>query len=252
MRSGIKWLPVVVLGMAISAHAQLTKEARLAIVSGMIATEGAARIPMPLGKTGVELSENGVVARDKLQKEISDNGAAIAAGAVVSITAIEFSDKSIEFEIDGGGSKKGGILSRIQVGVGAGGPVSTQGSGPQAPALRGSKVTLKFSGKAPKDLSVEQLKTLLNPVLDFSKQSLARTGIEALPPEFQEAVRLREARIGMDENTVLLAMGQPNNRIREKNSKGVDQEDWKYEGRGRRVTFVTFENGVVVEIRQYE
>ena len=250
MRSGVKFLPIVILGMAISAHAQLSKDARISILSGMIATEGAARIPMPLGKTGVEISENGLVARDKLQKEIADNGAAIDPGRVVSITAIEFNDKSIEFELDGGGSKKGGFLSNIQIGVGASNQGQTQRQ--QSAAARGSKVTLTFSGKVPKDLSVEQVKTLLNPVLDFTKQSLIRTGIEALPPEFQEAVRAKEARIGMDSNTVLLAMGQPNDRIREKNSEGVDQEDWIYNGRGRRMTFVTFENDVVVEVRQYE
>jgi hypothetical protein len=55
----------------------------------------------------------------------------------------------------------------------------------------------------------------------------------------------------MDANTVLLAMGQPNKRIRDKNEHGEEQEDWLYIGRGQRQTFVTFEKDVVVSIREY-
>jgi hypothetical protein len=55
----------------------------------------------------------------------------------------------------------------------------------------------------------------------------------------------------MDSNTVLLALGQPNRRNREKNGEGVEQEDWIYNGRGRRTTFVTFEKDVVVKVTEY-
>src|SRR5262245_20943006 len=247
-----KFLPVVILGLATAAHAQLNQNQRFSIIGSMIATEGAARIPMPLGKTGVELSANGLVNRDKLQKELAENGNVILPGKVVIITAIDFNDKSIEFEIDGGGTKKKNIqqiLGNIQVGMG--GASAPQDQKKETPAAKGSTVTLLFPGKIPQDMTPEQLKTLLEPVLDFTKQSFLRTGIEALPPEFQEAVKAKEARIGMDSNTVLLALGQPNRRNREKSAEGIDQEDWIYSGRGRRVTFVTFEKDVVVKITQY-
>jgi hypothetical protein len=242
-------LAVLVMGASVTAHAQLTQEARFSILGSLIATEGAARIPMPLGKNGVDLSENGLIDRDKLQKEISSNGQAITPGKVVSITAIEFGDKSVEFELNGGGTKKKSILSRIQIGVGGASSQSTPQS--EAPAI-GSKIVLKFSGKIPPSLTVEELKDLLNPVLDFTKQTTARAGIEALPPEFRDAVAAKEARIGMDANMVLLALGPPNKRIRAKNDKGIEQEDWQYIGKGRRQTFVTFEQDVVVEIREYQ
>jgi hypothetical protein len=242
-------LAVVVLGASVSAPAQLTQEARFTILGSLIATEGAARIPMPLGKTGVDLSENGVIDRDKLQKEISNNGQAITPGKVVSITAIEFGDKTLEFELNGGGTKKKGILSRVQIGVGGASTQSTQQ--PEAQAI-GSKITLKFSGKVPADLSVEQIKDFLNPVLDFTKQTSARAGIDALPPEFRDAVAAKEARIGMDGNTVLLALGPPNKRHREKNQKGIEQETWIYLGRGNRQTHVTFEQDVVVSTAEHK
>src|SRR5436190_595434 len=246
-----RFFAVLVLGASVSAHAQLSQDARFSILGSLIAAEGAARIPMPLGKNGVDLSENGLIDHDQLQKEIASNGQAITPGKVVSITAIEFGDKSIEFELNNGGTKKKSVLSRIQIGVG-GGPATQTTPQAESQAI-GSKITLKFGSKVPSDLTVEQLKDLLNPVLDFAKQSTARTGIDALPPEFRDAVVAKEARIGMDGNTVMLALGQPNRRIRNpKNEKGIEQEDWVYIGKGRRQTFVTFEQDVVVEIREYQ
>ena len=227
----------------------MTQEQRFSVLGTLIATEGAARIPMPLGKTGVELSANGVISKNKLEKELAENGQVILPGKVVSITAIEFSDKSIEFEIDGGGTKKKSVLSRIQIGVGGVSPQNQKQD--NTPDAKGSKITLVFPGKIPQDMTSEGLKTLLEPVLDFTKQSFLRTGIEALPPEFQDAVKAKEARVGMDSNTVLLALGPPNRRHTEKNAEGVSQEDWIYSGRGKRVTLVTFEKDVVVKITEY-
>jgi len=249
MRPGIRFLPVLIVGLASTGHAQVSQDARFSILGSMVASEGAARIPMPLGKTGIEVSENGLVNRDKLQKELAANGGAITAGKVVMITGVEFNDKSIEFEIDGGGTKKKNFLSNIQIGVGGVSPQPDQKKDEQA--AKGSKITLLFAAKVPPNVTSDELKTMLSPVLDFSKQSMTKTGIEALPPEFQDAVKAKEARVGMDSNTVLLAMGQPNRRHREKNSEGVDQEDWIFNGRGRRQTIVTLENDVVVSIRQY-
>ena len=242
-------LAAALLAFQGSSFAQLSQDARFAILGTLIATEGAARIPMPLGKNGVDVSDLGLVDRTKLQKELSGNGSAIMAGKVVSITAIEFSDKEIEFEIDGGGTVKKGFLSRVQIGIGGGG--SQQQQQPERQA-KGSKITLKFSAKIPQDTTADKLKDMLSPILDFTKQTLARSGVDALPPEFKDAVMAKEARIGMDGNTVMLALGQPHRRITETTKEGVEQEDWVYRGRGNRQTFVTFEKGTVVSIKEYD
>jgi hypothetical protein len=242
---------LTVLVCVLPAQAQLSQNARYSILGQLIATEGAARVPMPLGKNGLELSDLGLVDRTKLQKELSSNGSAIAAGKVVRITAIEFGDKEIEFEIDGGGTVKKGILSRVQIGVGMGGGGTSQQQQQPERQAKGSKVTLKFANKIPPDTTPDQLKDLLNPILDFTKQTMVSAGVEALPPEFKDAVIAKEARVGMDSNTVLLALGRPNRRNTEKNAEGIEQEDWIYTGRGARQTLVTFEKGIVVSVREY-
>src|SRR2546429_2105 len=94
------------------------------------------------------------------------------------------------------------------------------------------------------------LKEMLLPVLDFNKQTFLKTGVDALPPEFQEAVKAKEAKIGMDRNTVIMALGRPDKKVREKKD-GMDVEDWIYFQRGLRAKFVTFENNVVVRIAEY-
>ena len=115
---------------------------------------------------------------------------------------------------------------------------------------KGSKIVLRFTKKVPSDLKPEALKEMLAPVLDFNKRNFLKTGIDALPPEFQEAVKAKEARIGMDRNTVIMALGRPDKKVREKKD-GVDVEDWIYFQRGLRAKFVTFENNVVVRIAEY-
>jgi hypothetical protein len=56
--------------------------------------------------------------------------------------------------------------------------------------------------------------------------------------------------IGMDRSTVIMALGRPDRKIREK-TDGIETEDWIYFQRGLRAQFVTVENDVVIRIRQY-
>src|SRR5438094_9183066 len=102
---------------------------------------------------------------------------------------------------------------------------------------KGSKIIVRFAKKVPPNITPDGLKEILNPLLDFNKHNFMKTGIDALPPEFQEAVRAKEARIGMDRSTVIMALGRPNNKFRE-TKNGVPSEQWLYELRGNRRLFV--------------
>lgn len=227
--------------------AQIARDAKFEILRTVLAEQAAARIGLPFGNDGIELSESGEVNQEKLQKETKKNGQSIEAGKVVTLTEIAFDDDKIEVELDGGGKNKKGILDRIEVGVGS---QTTPVSRSDPNKAKGSKIVLRFAKKVPPDLTPAQLKQFLDPVLDFNKQNFLKTGIESLPPEFQEAVKAKEARIGMDRSTVLMAMGRPNQRVREK-VDGAEREDWIYYQRGNRVQFVTFEGDVVIKIVQY-
>jgi hypothetical protein len=233
--------------VAVPLRAQISRDARFEILRTVMADQAAARIAMPFGTNGVDVTDAGEVNKEKVEADIKKNGQSIDVGKVVTVTEISFGDKQIDIELDGGGKNKKGFLDRLEVGVGTQTrPVSTD----DPKKAKGSKVVLKFAGKVPPDLTPEQLKQFLAPVLDFEKRNFLKTGIDALPPEFQEAVKIKEARIGMDRSTVIMALGRPDKKIREK-VEGIDTEDWIYFQRGLRAQFVTFENDVVVRIRQY-
>ena len=241
---------LVVLNFCSPLPAQISRDAKFGILRTVIAEQASARIALPFGADGVNLSDTGEVNREKLEKDLKKNGQSIEIGKVVTVTEIAFDDDKIEIELDGGGKNKKGFLDRIQVGVGVGNRTTPVGRDDKTQKAKGSKVVLRFEKKVSPDLRPEQLKELLSPVLDFNKHNFLKTGIDALPPEFQEAVKAKEARIGMDRSTVIMALGRPDKKVREK-LEGVDTEDWIYFERGLRVQFVTFENNVVVRIRQY-
>ena len=236
---------VALLGISvcIPLPAQISRDSKFGILRTVIAEQAAARIGLPFGADSVELSETGQVNKEKLEKDIKKNGQSVEAGKVVTVTEIAFADDKIEIELDGGGKNKKSFLDRIQVGVGVG----------NKPKVDFAAVKKDLAAKIHREPTDEDvLSYLMYPqvYLDFEKHNFLKTGIDALPPEFQEAVKAKEARIGMDRSTVIMALGRPDKKVREK-LDGVDTEDWIYFERGLRVQFVTFENNVVVRIRQY-
>jgi len=243
---------VGLLGLSLCSPlpAQISRDSKFGILRTIIAEQASARIALPFGADGVELSETGEINKEKLEKDLKKNGQSIETGKVVTVTDIGFDDNKIEIELDGGGKNKKSFLDKIQVGVGVGNRTTPVGRDDKTQKAKGSKIVLRFEKKVPPDLTPQLLKELLSPVLDFNKHNFLKTGIDALPPEFQEAVKAKEARIGMDRSTVIMALGRPDKKVREK-VDGVETEDWIYFERGLRVQFVTFESNVVVRIRQY-
>lgn len=241
---------VLVVGLGQYASAQVSQENRFAVLRTLIADTAASRIVMPLGPDGVRLSEDGVIDEEHLRGELRSEGRSIEVGEVVTITEISFGDDTIEVELnDGGTPDRGSFLDRITFGVGVSGRVVDTTRADGRPAT-GSKIVLRFEDRVPSDLNAESLKVYLSPVLDFNKQNFMDSGIESLPLEFQEAVRAGEARIGMDQSTVFMAMGRPHDRIRER-VDGTPQETWIYRENGLARAFITFEDGIVVETKRY-
>ena len=250
MKYRVLFAGLVVLGLSIFASAQISRDAKFDILRTVIADQAAARIALPFGSDGVELSDDGQINKDKLDKDLRKNGQSIEPGKVVTITDIAFDDSRIEIELDGGGKNKKSIFDRIQVGVGMGNTTTPVGRDDKTAKAKGSKIVVRFPKKVPPALTANALKEILNPLLDFNKQTFMKTGLESLPVEFQEAVKAKEARIGMDRSTVIMALGRPDNKIRE-TKNGIYNEQWLYNLRGLRTLFVTFEDNVVVQIKQY-
>src|SRR5438034_11620330 len=78
--------------------AQISRDAKFEILRTVIADSAAARIAMPFGTEGIEVSESGDVNKEKLDKEMKKNGQSVEAGKVVTVTDISFNDDKIELE----------------------------------------------------------------------------------------------------------------------------------------------------------
>jgi hypothetical protein len=226
----------------------ITPESRVNLIRTLGSEFVSLKVPLPINKTGLVVNSNGDFDWKKNEDESARAGQFIAPGITVQVTGIAINDDRIVFEVNGGGKKKKKrFLERVQVGAG-GGTRPIANPTVQAPP-EGSYVTIKFEKVVP-NLTPDQVKEILSSVLDFSKKSATKTFIESVPDEFKEAVKSKQAAVGMDKELVLATLGRPLKRIREKKDD-VQTEDWIYGERPQKVTFVTFLDGKVISVKEY-
>src|SRR6516165_6861676 len=106
--------------LSVPAPAHISHSARLDLIRTVLADQAAARIGLPFGTDGVEVSDTGQINQEKLTREIQKNGQSIEPPKVVTITDLTFDEREITVVLDGGGKNKKNILDRIQIGVGTG------------------------------------------------------------------------------------------------------------------------------------
>src|SRR5258706_9402492 len=94
---------LVILCFAVPARAQISRDAKYDLLRTVLADTASARIALPFGNDGVELTESGDVNKDKVAKDLQKNGQSIEIGKVVTVTDIAFDDNKINIELDGGG-----------------------------------------------------------------------------------------------------------------------------------------------------
>src|SRR5262249_10880675 len=159
---------------------------------------------------------------EMLERAVATHGAAVHIGDITQITKLEFHDKSIVVDVNGGGRGKKRWRDRIQIGM-AGGPIPTARTTSNTPDAEngppgmqpgmGSTITLQFDKPVP-DLTPDELKQLLSPFLDFAKQrSAAVQWFETLPPAMKKAIQERRPVVGMDKEEVVAAIGKPEHKV---------------------------------------
>ncbi len=226
---------------------KLTPPDRVEIIRGMTAELGFARKPFPMGKTGLTLNaKTGVITPDdqKLEAMMAGYGPALKPGDRARITDVKFKDKSIIFELNGGPVKKKKWYEHIEI-SGSAGTVS-----PGAPAddanIRGSYVELAFEKFVP-DLKPEELKRLLDPVMNFHAKSATEAYMDTIPPQAKAAITDHKALVGMDREMVTYAKGRPPQKHREKDGD-TEYEEWIYGTPPQDVEFIRFVGDEVIRI----
>jgi hypothetical protein len=206
-------------------------------------------LPLPRGGDGFTYRVDKPLDTVKLHDIVRTHGAAINPGDKVQITKIDLESKRIVLEINGGGKKHFHLREHLQVGVG--GTTAPVGSTAHPGEGLGTTLVLDYGRPLP-DLTPEDLKKQLSPILDFGGQVSATVAwIDTIPPEFKKAIEVHEAAVGMDEDMVIAALGRPERKVREKDPEGTDTEDWIYGDPPAKTTFVTFAAGKVIRVKDF-
>src|SRR5579864_4720466 len=229
-----------------SANApQMSKQTRMELVRLLNAELVYVRSPFPMGRDGVKL-HNGVVTPSgaQLAQLVATFGPAAKNGDAVRITGIVFKDNYIHVEINGGPVKKQKWYERISVG-GAGGETPVAPSDSNANA-RGSFVNVYFDHFIP-EMTGQEFKQILRPVLDFDSKSVEEAYLETVPPKAKAAIEAHQVLVGMNREMVTYAKGRPPKKIREKEDE-TEFEEWIYGEPPKDVEFVRFIGDEVVRL----
>ncbi len=226
---------------------KITDLSRMTIIRSLNAEAVFIRRAFPMGPKGLTIKDGQVSPNEsQIQQLIAGYGPAVKPGDRARITNVEFrGGNRIIFEINGGPKRKLKWYERIQVSGlgGSAGPLD-----PNDPTLnaRGSVVTLEFDKYVP-ELTVDQVKELLNPVFDFHSKSAVEAYLETVPPKVKEAIKNHQALVGMNREMVTYAKGRAPRKIREK-ERDVEYEEWIYGEPPQDVEFVRFVGDEVVRI----
>ncbi len=225
---------------------KMTPQTRTLVIRDLTAEHVFAKHLFPQGQKGLEIKDGKLLPNEaSIAQLVAENGAAAQPGDKCVITNVDFKEKAIVFEINGGPKKREKWYHHIQMGVnGAGGPV---GGPDKSLNATGSMVTLAFDGYVP-EISGDQIREMLAPVFDFKALSVAEAYTKTLPPKVQEAIKDHKVLVGMDKEMVVYAKGRAPRKIRDKDEQGRDYEEWIYGTPPEEVDFVRFRGDEVTRL----
>jgi len=224
---------------------KLTEDQRIEILRGLNSEYAKIKVPLPRSKSALEVTTSGTRDEAKWKAAEKEYGPAGRVGDLIQVTRVDIGKDRIVLDLNGG--IKGGrrFLDHVQIGMGA---QTTPINGAPTNAPGGTSVALIFGGPIGEVTSAE-IKKMLQPILDFEKESVTANYVDTLPEPIKEAVKAKKAIEGMNHDQVLLAVGKPVHKSRE-TKDGTDYEDWIYGEPPGRVTFVTFTGDKVVKVKE--
>ncbi len=227
-------------------EARLSDEDKIELIRGLTAESATVKAFLPRSKKALKFDADGTWDKADWMEIGREYGPVVRVGDLVKITRIDFDHDKIILTIDNGLNIKGKWYERIEGGMGGGGSTVPL-SGKQSRSA-GTTVAIVFPTRVP-PLKTAGVKKLLEPLFDFDKRSATENYFDTLPPEIQEAIRAKRAEVGMDREQVIMALGQPRDRIRELKDGGDEIEDWIYGLPPGKITFVSFSEGKVVKVK---
>ena len=227
---------------------KMTPQTRMLVIRSLQSERVFARILFPQGEKAIKI-KNGVVSPTDMviAQQVAEYGAAAKPGDRCVITDVQVKEKEIAVDINGGAKKKQKWYQHIEVGTAGGSAPIPGGPSPQSLDAHGATVVLEFDKYVP-ELTGDQVRALLNPVFDFKALTQAEAYEKTLPPKVQEAIKDHKILVGMDKEMVMFSKGRPPQKIRDKDEKGQDYEEWIYGTPPQEVDFVRFNGNEVARL----
>lgn len=247
MRGCSVLLAVLVAAPGLRADSKkLTEDQRIELLRGLSAEYATIKTLLPRSRKPLEFNTDGTWDKAMWEAAAKELGPAGRVGDLIQVTHVDIDKDRIVLVLNNGTrGGKGSWKDHVQIGMGP--SMSPINGGAPTNAPSGTTIALLFGGPIGEVTSAE-VKKMLRPVLDFSKDSVTENYVENLPPEIKQAVQDKRAVVGMNRDQVLLAVGRPFRKSRE-TKDGAEIEDWIYGEPPGRVTFVTFTGDKVVHVK---
>jgi hypothetical protein len=226
---------------------RLTDEEKLTLIRGLAAEYAKVKTFLPRSKKALKFNADGTWDKPGWREAGMEFGPVARLDDLVQVTKVDIEDDQIVLQINGGFKPKGKWYQRVEMGAGVGG-AATQPMSRDVTRNYGTTVALQWKGRIPPEITPSEVKKILKPVLDFEQRSDSEDYFASLPKEIQEAIKAKRAAVGMSRDQVLMAMGMPRDKLRESRD-GLETEDWIYGLPPGRITFVTFANSKVVQVK---
>jgi len=235
------------------ANDKLTDDDKVEILRGMMSEYATVKALLPRSPKPLPIDSSGSYDKQLWAQEGQRYGAAARLGDQVQITKVTILDERIVFEINHGmKGPRGSWKDHVQIGMS--GPISggvTQvdpnaSSSINAPS--GTSIVLLF-GKPVPPVKADEIKKMLSTVLTFSNETATENYVDTLPEPIQNAIKANKAIVGMTRDQVLLALGKPRHKERNTMKDGTDTEDWIFGDPPGKITFVTFANSKVIQVK---
>ena len=224
----------------------MSKQTRFEIIRDFETQLVYARAAFPMGTKGLKLKD-GVITPDgeELRQALAVYGPAVKAGDPAHISYVRIKDDHIHFEINGGPVHRKKWYQHIEIAGSNAGMTPGGGNDPQANP-HGSFLDVYFDRYVP-ELTAQQMRDLLFPVLDFNAKNKEQAYLDTVPPNVKEAILEHHVLVGMNQEMVIHAKGKPPKKVRERDGE-TEYEEWIYGDPPADVDFVRLVGDEVVRV----
>lgn len=224
----------------------LTERGKQDLIRSLTAEQGFAMRPLPLASKGLTLHANGNMEPSGADyvNEINEKGTSAKPGDRCVISDVKIKEDKIIFQLNGGPDPKHKWLRHVQIGMDPNATTPVVQDKGQEPV--GSRITLVFPHAVP-EISGKTVEALLAPLLGFGVKSPVVAYTDTLPPMLKQAILDHQVLVGMSTEMVVYAVGQPEQKIREREGQ-MPFEEWVYGEAPNPTEFVRINGNRVIRV----